>query len=147
MIRAGVDTGLVDEVRWWRTDDLWFWGLEALVTYVRAAVERTAERRTRAVRSVSRSLTGWLAKCLPPKLVSAGCRSKSSPSHVLRAGAFQRLDSSRNRDRVFGGAPALPELLSHDGRWTAAAGTHVDVGRLEGPGPQRSLLFDGPMTR
>jgi hypothetical protein len=43
MIRAGVDPGLLDEVRWWRTDDLWFWALEALVTYVRAAAERTAE--------------------------------------------------------------------------------------------------------
>jgi hypothetical protein len=28
---------LLDEVTWWRTDDLWFWTLEALVTYVRAA--------------------------------------------------------------------------------------------------------------
>ena len=43
MIRAGVDPGLLDEVIWWRTDDLWFWALEALVTYVRAAAERTAE--------------------------------------------------------------------------------------------------------
>ena len=43
MIRAGVDPGLLDEVSWRRTDDLWFWALEALVTYVRAAAERTAE--------------------------------------------------------------------------------------------------------
>jgi hypothetical protein len=43
MIRAGVNPGLLDEVRWWRTDDLWFWALGALVTYVRAAAERTAE--------------------------------------------------------------------------------------------------------
>jgi hypothetical protein len=43
MIRAGVDPGLLDEVVWWRTDDLWFWALEALVTYVRAAAERTGE--------------------------------------------------------------------------------------------------------
>jgi hypothetical protein len=43
MIRAGVDPGLLDEVIWWRTDDLWFWALEALVTYVRAAAERTDE--------------------------------------------------------------------------------------------------------
>lgn len=43
MIRAGVDPGLLDEVMWWRTDDLWFWALEALVTYVRAAAERTEE--------------------------------------------------------------------------------------------------------
>jgi hypothetical protein len=41
MIRAGVDPGLFNEVRWWRTHDLWFWALEALVTYVRAAAERT----------------------------------------------------------------------------------------------------------
>jgi hypothetical protein len=34
---------LLDEVTWWRTDDLWFWTLEALVTYVRAAAERSAE--------------------------------------------------------------------------------------------------------
>jgi hypothetical protein len=26
---------LVDEVIWWRTDDLWFWALQALVIYVR----------------------------------------------------------------------------------------------------------------
>ena len=37
VIRAGVDPGLLDDVSWWRTDDLWFWALEALVTYVRAA--------------------------------------------------------------------------------------------------------------
>jgi hypothetical protein len=35
MVRAGVDPGLLDEVIWWRTDDLWFWALEALVIYVR----------------------------------------------------------------------------------------------------------------
>jgi hypothetical protein len=34
---------LVDEVSWWRTDDLWFWALQALVTYVRAAAEYCAE--------------------------------------------------------------------------------------------------------
>jgi hypothetical protein len=43
MVRAGVDPGLLDEVVWWRTDDLWFWSLEALVIYVRAAAERRAE--------------------------------------------------------------------------------------------------------
>jgi hypothetical protein len=43
MVRAGVDPGLLDEVSWWRTDDLWFWALEALVTYVRAAAEHGAE--------------------------------------------------------------------------------------------------------
>jgi hypothetical protein len=43
MVRAGVDPGLLDEVSWWRTDDLWFWALQALVTYVRAAAEHSAE--------------------------------------------------------------------------------------------------------
>ena len=43
MVRAGVDPGLLDEVSWWRTDDLWFWALQALVVYVRAAAERSAE--------------------------------------------------------------------------------------------------------
>jgi hypothetical protein len=43
MVRAGVDPGLLDEVSWWRTDDLWFWALEALVTYIRAAAERSGE--------------------------------------------------------------------------------------------------------
>jgi hypothetical protein len=43
MSRAGVDPGLLDEVSWWRTDDLWFWALQALVTYVRAAGEHSAE--------------------------------------------------------------------------------------------------------
>jgi hypothetical protein len=40
MVRAGVDPGLLDEVVWWQTDDLWYWSLEALVTYVRAAADR-----------------------------------------------------------------------------------------------------------
>ena len=43
MVRAGVDPGLLDEVSWWRTDDLWFWALQALVTYVRAAGEHRGE--------------------------------------------------------------------------------------------------------
>lgn len=43
MLRAGVDPGLLDEVSWWRTDDLWFWSLEALVTYLRVAADRTGE--------------------------------------------------------------------------------------------------------
>jgi hypothetical protein len=39
----GVDRGWLDEVSWWHTDDLWFWALEALVTYVRAAAEHGGE--------------------------------------------------------------------------------------------------------
>jgi hypothetical protein len=41
MIRAGVDPALLEEVGWWREDDLWFWSLEALVLYLRAASERS----------------------------------------------------------------------------------------------------------
>jgi hypothetical protein len=43
MVRAGVDPAIRDEVSWWQTDDLWFWALEALMTYVRAAAEHDAE--------------------------------------------------------------------------------------------------------
>ena len=28
---------------WWRTDDLWFWALQALMTYVRAAAEHVGD--------------------------------------------------------------------------------------------------------
>jgi hypothetical protein len=41
MLCGGVDPGLLDEVQWWRSDDLWCWALEALGVYVRAAAERT----------------------------------------------------------------------------------------------------------
>jgi hypothetical protein len=41
MLRGGVDPGLLDEVQWWRSDDLWYWSLEALAVYVRVAAERT----------------------------------------------------------------------------------------------------------
>jgi hypothetical protein len=41
MIRAGVDPGLLDEVIWWQSDDLWIWALDALVVYVRVAAERS----------------------------------------------------------------------------------------------------------
>jgi hypothetical protein len=43
MLHGGVDPGLLDEVQWWRTDDLWYWSLEALAAYVRAAADRTGQ--------------------------------------------------------------------------------------------------------
>jgi hypothetical protein len=43
MLRGGVDPGLLDEVQWWRSDDLWYWSLEALTAYARAAADRIAE--------------------------------------------------------------------------------------------------------
>ena len=41
MLHGGVDPGLLDEILWWQTDDVWYWSLEALVAYVRAAADRT----------------------------------------------------------------------------------------------------------
>jgi hypothetical protein len=41
MIRAGLTPDLLDEVTWWRSDDLWTWSWYALVVFVRVAAERT----------------------------------------------------------------------------------------------------------
>ena len=41
MLHGGVDPGLLDEIQWWQTDDVWYWSLEAFVAYVRAAADRT----------------------------------------------------------------------------------------------------------
>src|SRR5947199_2443053 len=41
MLRGSVDPGLLDEVIWWQSDDLWVWALDALAVYVRLAAERT----------------------------------------------------------------------------------------------------------
>jgi hypothetical protein len=43
MLHGGVEPGLLDEVQWWRSDDLWYWSLEALAAYVRAAADRAGE--------------------------------------------------------------------------------------------------------
>jgi hypothetical protein len=43
MVHGGVDPGLLDEVQWWRSDDLWYWSLGALAIYVRAAAARTGQ--------------------------------------------------------------------------------------------------------
>jgi hypothetical protein len=40
MIRAGVDPGLLDEIIWWQSDDLWVWALDGLAVYVRVAADR-----------------------------------------------------------------------------------------------------------
>jgi hypothetical protein len=47
MIRAGVDPGVLDQVSWWRIDDLWIWAVDSLVLYVRAAAEGSAESVSR----------------------------------------------------------------------------------------------------
>jgi hypothetical protein len=43
MLHGGVDPGLLDEVQWRQTDDLWYWSLEALGAYVHAAADRTEQ--------------------------------------------------------------------------------------------------------
>ena len=43
MIRAGVDPGVLDEVSWWRIDDMWIWAVDSLVVYIWVAAERTGE--------------------------------------------------------------------------------------------------------
>ena len=43
MTRAGFDSGILDDVSWWRIDDLWIWAVDSLVVYVGAAAERNAE--------------------------------------------------------------------------------------------------------
>jgi hypothetical protein len=52
MLHGGVDPGLLDELQWWRTDDLWYWSLEALALYGRAAADRTG----RSVESICRRI-------------------------------------------------------------------------------------------
>jgi hypothetical protein len=43
MRHGGVDLGRFDDVQWWRDDDLWYWSLEALAAYIRAAADRIVE--------------------------------------------------------------------------------------------------------
>lgn len=40
MVRGGVDPALLENAAW-SMDDLWFWSLETLIIYVRAAAENT----------------------------------------------------------------------------------------------------------
>jgi hypothetical protein len=37
MVRAGVDPAVGETVSWWQANDLWLWGLQAVVVYARAA--------------------------------------------------------------------------------------------------------------
>ena len=53
MVRAGVDPALLEEISWWRTDDLWFWALEALVAYVRAAADRAGDTAVEVCRRLA----------------------------------------------------------------------------------------------
>jgi hypothetical protein len=37
----------------WQTDDLWYWSLEALAIYVRAAADRTGETTVAVCRTIA----------------------------------------------------------------------------------------------
>jgi hypothetical protein len=67
MLNGSVDPGLLDEVQWWRTDDLWYWSLEALVVYVRAAADRTGQTVESVCRRIADrhgiTLTGDVGAC------------------------------------------------------------------------------------
>ena len=53
MLNGGVNPGLLEEVQWWRTDDLWYWALKALAAYVRATADRTGLTVASACRRVA----------------------------------------------------------------------------------------------
>jgi hypothetical protein len=52
MIHGGVYPDLLDDAAWWQTDDLWIYSFFALLTFIRAAAERTG----RSVEQVARSI-------------------------------------------------------------------------------------------
>jgi hypothetical protein len=89
MVRAGVDPGVLDEVSWWRIDDLWFWALQALVTYVRAAAEHGGET-VPAICGRSRAATASSSQRRPDPAPerAAGTRTEHRPrlgdSHTER---------------------------------------------------------------
>jgi hypothetical protein len=61
-----VGPGLLDEVQWWRTDELWFWSLEALAVYVRAAAELTGQSAAFVARQIG-SHRGVVLPDHPPR--------------------------------------------------------------------------------
>jgi hypothetical protein len=56
-----VDLGPLDEVQWWRTDDLGFWSLEALAVFIRPATDRQGG----SVASVARQIGSLRRVVLP----------------------------------------------------------------------------------
>ena len=53
MLHGAVDPALLDEVQRWRTDDLWYWSLEALVVYPRSAADRTDQSAAAVCRHIA----------------------------------------------------------------------------------------------
>jgi len=80
MLHGGVDPGLLDEVQWWRTDDLWYWSLEALATYVRAAADRTEQSVESMCRRIANDTTS-------PSSTTTLHSGQSIDAHFLRRDA------------------------------------------------------------
>ena len=85
MLRGGVDPGLLDEVQWWRSDDLWYWSLEALVTYVRAAADRVGEPVEAVCRRIARDRGITLTGDVGPSSWS-GARTPQLQDGIQRGG-------------------------------------------------------------
>jgi hypothetical protein len=104
MLHGGVDPGLLEEVQWWRTDDLWYWSLEALVAYVRAAADRAAQpveticRRLADDRCVTFGATDPSGDHLPVGRPQPRAQPVSAPS----CGSSSRATSSGAPEKVFG---------------------------------------------
>ena len=94
MLHGGVDPGLLDEVQRWRTDDLWYWSLEALAVYVRAAAERSKQTVEFVCRRIAdtRGIT----------LVKPSRRDVHGSTLITRGVNLGR--SARRRDAVRGGS-------------------------------------------
>lgn len=66
MLHGGVDPGVLDEVQWWRTDDVWYWSLEALAAYVPAAADRAEQSVETVCRRIADDHDITLHGDLPP---------------------------------------------------------------------------------
>jgi hypothetical protein len=52
-VHGGVAPDLLDEVRWWQTDDFWQYALFAAVAYIRVAADRTGVPVRQACRELA----------------------------------------------------------------------------------------------
>ena len=125
MIRAGVDPGLLDEVIGWRTDDLWFWALEGLVIYVRAAAERTAA-------PVAALWADRQPPRCPPRSGDLGAAQITRPPGHRTRGHKWRTQSEPAIWRRSTTSAAAPESVGHAGRATRRPAAPGSVaGRVE----------------
>jgi len=97
MVHGGVDPGLIDEVQWWRSDDLWYWSLEALVAYVRAAADRSGE----SIESVSRRIAHERGIPSPgTSLIDGEVNERLRPGHRKLRDPFRRGNADRCASRL-----------------------------------------------